>query len=175
MSTGFAFSGLFFIAIVAIGILALAFKVFRMLGERSSGVEVPSTPRNPEERELVQILTALGPIYAVKEYRAKHNCALKEAADAIKVLQNTGNLPIAGALSTSHPSSPRMDEADEERILLPILKNEGKIAAIKRYRELSGSGLAEAKARIEFLEERAPLLAAQSNAMPGHIPDELKD
>lgn len=174
MASSFAIGGLLLVTLVVLGVIVFVCKMAFIFATGSKPREIPHADRNGEERELAQVVTTIGKIDAIKAYRARHKCALVDAAAAIDSLIATGNLPQAHA-TISAPATPRISEADEERILLPILKNEGKIAAIKRYRELSGSGLAEAKARIEFLEERAPLLAAQSNAMPGHIPDELKD
>ncbi len=181
MSSHFALSGLLVVGLMVLLILFVCFRLGAALIQKSKSVrplEIPSVERTPEERELVQILTTIGKIDAIKAFRTRHNCALKDAAQAIDCLQATGKLPAGGApLALGQPgaeAAPRMSEEEEERILLPILDNEGKIAAIKRYREMSGSSLADAKARIEFLEERAPLLRASANeVMPGEIPDEL--
>jgi ribosomal protein L7/L12 len=172
-----AISSLLVVGLLALLILAVIVRAAIAIlnqAKTSRPLDVPHADRNAEERELVQILTAIGKIDAIKAYRERHKCALKDAAQAIDCLQATGKLPVAGAAIASAASTPRLSEEEEERILLPILDSEGKIAAIKRYREMSGSSLADAKARIEFLEERAPLLRGNaSEVMPGEIPDEL--
>jgi len=175
MAAGFALSSLLMIALVVFLAIGVVAKFVLSVSQGSQPVEIPHADRTPEEHELVQILTTVGKIHAIKSYRTTHKCGLKDAAQAIDCLQATGKLPVVEARSAEPVIAPTMSEEEEERIILPILESEGKIAAIKRYREITGSSLAHARARIEFIEERAPLIRASGNAaMPDQVPDELK-
>lgn len=100
--------------------------------------ELPSVDE-PLEAEVLRIARDSGKIDAIKHYREVTGAGLAEAKDAVEAM-------LAGrAASRSGPTS----SADQE--VLTIVRNQGKIAAIKRYRDLTGCGLREAKSAVEGL------------------------
>jgi ribosomal protein L7/L12 len=84
-------------------------------------------------------------IEAIKRYRELTNAGLKESKDAIE------------AVMDSMPRKVWLSHADalDDSQLRDYLKGGFTINAIKRYRELTGSGLLEAKRAIEnYIGER---------------------
>jgi ribosomal protein L7/L12 len=90
---------------------------------------------NQEIRALVR---SDGMIAAVKRYREATGCDLKTARDAVERLMVRGD----------HPRPP-VEHVEAE--VLAIAQTHGEIAAIKRYREATGCGLAKAKQAVEGL------------------------
>lgn len=78
-----------------------------------------------------------------------------------EVEERFGGAASAPAGATSPPSRARPSDSLHAD-LLELLRAGQKIEAIKRYRELTGLGLAEAKAAVEALERGAPLAPASS-------------
>lgn len=115
---------------------------------RSCGAELPGaqsqTTDGPEEdaltREVMQIARDQGMISAIKHYRETTGADLTEAKAAVEAM-------LAGPPGGAEA---RGGEAD----ILAIVRQHGKIAAIKRYRELTGSGLKEAKEAVEAMMAR---------------------
>jgi ribosomal protein L7/L12 len=62
-----------------------------------------------------------------------------------------GESPSAGGLVFASDAAPSVTAGDDPR-LLELIGSGQKIEAIKRYRELTGSGLAEAKDAVERIE-----------------------
>ena len=85
-------------------------------------------------------------IEAIKRVRAVTGMGLKEAKDYVEALPHAPPLgqlvPVGLAQAPTH---------DVEREARRLLKDGGKIAAIKRVRELTGLGLKEAKDYVESL------------------------
>jgi ribosomal protein L7/L12 len=92
------------------------------------------------------------------------------------VAAGTQNCPKCGAALPTDDTAPRSghssgtrpsgSSAVNESDLLSLLRQGKKIEAIKRYREQTGVGLAEAKSAVEMLESSGRLPAA-----PGSGPD----
>jgi len=109
-------------------------------------------------------------IDAIRYYRGLTGAGLKEAKDAVELIasggrpqlspkalqQLTGTLPADDGL-------PPAQRAELEQLLLAGKK----IQAIKRHRELTGSGLKEAKDAVESLE--AVLRSAYPLPFPGDV------
>ncbi len=101
-------------------------------------LEIPLEGASLED-QILRIARDSGKIDAIKHYREVTGAGLAEAKDAVEAL-------MAGGTTT--PSGPT-SSADQE--VLTIVRNQGKIAAIKRYRDLTGCGLREAKSAVEGL------------------------
>lgn len=83
-------------------------------------------------------------VEAVKRYRESTGCDLRTAKDAIDRMIATG-----GVAGHALPQSPPTEHLEAE--ILDIAKNQGKIAAIKRYREARGCGLKDAKEAVDSI------------------------
>jgi ribosomal protein L7/L12 len=96
-------------------------------------------------------------IEAIKRVRQLTGLGLKEAKDYVEALPLSGAIPPPPASANVAPAA----AADLSEVHL--LAHQGnKIAAIKRYRELTGVGLKEAKDYIEAMPAAGPLPALPS-------------
>jgi ribosomal protein L7/L12 len=104
----------------------------------------PATP--PADMAEARALALAGnKIAAIKRVRELTGLGLKEAKDMVEAWDVGGAMPTLPAAS---PAAPRGDMAEVRAILF----SGNKIAAIKRYRELTGVGLKEAKDAVERME-----------------------
>lgn len=116
-------------------------------------VPVAETP-DPEVRSLI---LAGRKIEAIKLYREQTGLGLREAKEAVDLLENTllgggpGSLFPAGGTQETPRGVPAMVAPDE--MVRGLVLEGKKIEAIKLYREQSGLGLREAKATIDLLEQ----------------------
>jgi ribosomal protein L7/L12 len=87
-------------------------------------------------------------IEAIKFYRGQTGAGLREAKDAVEAI-GRGERPV---------SVRRQDTRDLREEVRSLLERGQKIEAIKRYRELTGAGLKEAKDAVEAIprEQVAP-------------------
>lgn len=116
-------------------------------------LDVPSAPLPngttlPEyERTTIAELLARGQkIEAIKRYRTLTGVGLKEAKDAVEAWERAGS---ASDIPTATPSpAPGGDIAEVHA----LARSGKKIEAIKRYREITGVGLKEAKDAVERME-----------------------
>jgi len=92
--------------------------------------------------ELLRLLGEGRTIEAVRRYREATGVGLAEAKSAIDQL-------VAGLQSSPDAASESDDELTTE--VLELARTSGLIAAIKRYREATGSGLKDAKEAVEAL------------------------
>lgn len=129
-------------------------------------VEPEPQPAKPEPisdeglEELIRHEAAsVGLISAIKLYRMRTGVGLAEAKKAVDALVND-------ALSARNEVGENADEATGQILeeIQTCLSLNGKIAAIKRYRELTRAGLAEAKDVVESLERER--LVAKSGEGP---------
>ena len=85
-------------------------------------------------------------------------CDQTNPAGATRCASCGAELPAdeAAIASVSPASAGRQDDAGEafERRIVSVLETRGKIAAIKEYRESTGTGLKEAKDAVEALVAR---------------------
>jgi ribosomal protein L7/L12 len=135
-------------------VIVLGLAVF-VLARRWSEVPAPRvvTPPSPPARagrtpdEEIQDLLARGKkIEAIKRVRAVTGMGLKDAKDYVEALPHAP--PLGQVVPVGQVQPPTHDVETEARRLL---KDGGKIAAIKRVRELTGLGLKEAKDYIDSL------------------------
>lgn len=119
----------------------------------SCGAELPGAaeialPDNVSlEAEILQLLRDQGKIAAVKRLREATGSGLAEAKQAVEMIE------VGGTTSVPAPAT------GTEAAVLDIVRSQGKIAAIKRYRELTGCGLREAKSAVEGLMARTGIQA----------------
>ncbi len=115
--------------------------------------EPPEIPANSGKlNEMVQLVRDGKRIEAIKIYREIFGGGLAEAKAAIERLQATGRLD-APAAAVTHVEIPGLTEAQVNEIA-SILRSKNKIDAIKRYRQITNAGLAEAKNAVEFIEKQ---------------------
>jgi len=136
---------------VALGLclaVALAWKIANYdaparLRRSLAGASAPP----PSETGVRQLLATGNKIEAIKLLRQIRHIGLKEAKDAVDEMERSGRLPpaVPGA-PVPLPGAPA---ADAE--LSRLLDSGDLIGAIRRYRELTGCGLAEAKAAVDRL------------------------
>jgi ribosomal protein L7/L12 len=122
--------------------------------------QMPATSNDAPEsltREVEALLMQGKKIQAIKLYREQTGLGLREAKEAIDLIEN--------ALRMQGPTSYQAGSADPEtEIGLPVVEPPGaevrryvlegkKIQAIKLYREQTGLGLREAKEAIDRLEQ----------------------
>ncbi len=117
----------------------------------------PSQPLTPEqEAEIIELAQSQRLIEAIKRYRELTNASLAEAKAAVEALAAAP--PKLGA----EPKPQRaLGQPTIEVEILDMLRMGGaelKIPAIKRYRDATGVGLAEAKQAVEALGEKHGLL-----------------
>lgn len=147
--------------VIAGALLVLAFAVLMLrrawgssddVGRLRLDIPPPAAVRSvrplPEsERPAIVALLARGSkLEAIKRVRELTGLGLKEAKDMVEAWDVGGALP---ALPAATPATPRGDMAEVRAILF----GGNKIAAIKRYREITGAGLKEAKDAVERMEQ----------------------
>lgn len=101
-----------------------------------------ASPKRPAwHDEIDQLLANARKIEAIKVYREHMALGLKEAKDAID--------HWVSARSPAHASTPTPHDRFEG--VRALMQQHQKIQAVKLYRELTGVGLAEAKAAVEAM------------------------
>jgi ribosomal protein L7/L12 len=95
-------------------------------------------------------------IEAIKRYREQTGLGLREAKDAVDLMEKELYLPGATPPSFQHDpgieSTSRAREEPDEAVMRALQEGR-KIEAIKLYREQTGLGLREAKDAVERLEQ----------------------
>jgi ribosomal protein L7/L12 len=91
------------------------------------------------EAEIRRLLEDGRKIEAIQHYRDHTGAGLKEAKEAVEMLEREGRLPVA-----ERRGLPNVSEE-----IVSLLEQGRKIEAIKLYREQSGAGLKEAKEAVE--------------------------
>jgi ribosomal protein L7/L12 len=144
---------------IALAVLAVVVTVIvlrRSWGSSLSNIPEPSLitptkvlPRplaNPDLAEIVTLLTRGNKIEAIKRVRELTGLGLKEAKDYVEAMPSNRPLPTLPSRSTT-PQAGAGDLAE-----VHALAQQGhKIEAIKRYRQLTGVGLKEAKDYVDRL------------------------
>lgn len=111
--------------------------------------ELKRAPIDPlSDAELIELLRAGKKIEAIKRYRELYGAGLADAKQAIEELFDS---------DLSRPASPETSPAangnfSQDPEILAFMRQGNTIQAIKRYRELSGVGLKEAKDFIDQLD-----------------------
>lgn len=124
------------------------------------------------EAEVLHLLTTQGKIQAIKFYREQTGIGLTEAKEAVEAIEanHPHNLRPGQQYETDFESP---DDLEVE--VLHILAAQGKIQAIKFYREQTGMGLKEAKETVEAIEAgRSPgIHPRQLSAPTFEVPEDL--
>lgn len=105
--------------------------------------QVPDTATPELEKQIQDLLAHGKKIEAIKRLREETGAGLKEAKDAVEAME------IGRPLSTL----PTHDQESLRHEVAELLQNQGKIDAIKRFREYTGAGLKEAKDAVEAIEQ----------------------
>jgi ribosomal protein L7/L12/outer membrane protein assembly factor BamB len=109
-------------------------------------------------REIGRLVRQGQKTEAINLYRELLGTELKEAEDAIEQLAAGKAIALThSSVQTSKDSPFPVQNAQVEAEIRQILQDSGKIAAIKRYREIFNCGLMEAKIAVEFLEKNGHL------------------
>lgn len=122
----------------------------------SCGAELPvhAAPENRPslETELLALLDTGNVIGAIKRHREATGMGLAESKRLVEALQATGSLDTASATTKS-------DAPALEAEVLGVLSRDGKIAAVKVYRDRTKVGLKEAKEAVEAIAARHGVVA----------------
>ncbi len=105
----------------------------------------PGKPDEDSESELTRLLQAGRKLEAIKRFRELTGAGLKEAKDAVEAILQGRPFPLPGK-----------PDQGFERELTELLQAGRKLEAIKRFRELTGAGLKEAKDAVEAIEQGRP-------------------
>ena len=123
--------------------------------------------KNLTSDELDQVRSAINSgdkIQAIKLFHEFSGSGLAEAKKLVEALPNGADpAELFSSRSNLLASPPLLDETQVAQVVT-ALENEGKISAIKLYRELTGTGLAEAKKAVESIEADLLPTAASSSA-----------
>lgn len=99
---------------------------------------------NEELQSEIRALLAEGKkIDAIRVLREKTGASLLLAKQAVEAIESGGD-------SLGRLAGRGLSEEDEQQ-LVNVLKQDGKIAAIKRHREITGATLVDAKQAVEAL------------------------
>jgi ribosomal protein L7/L12 len=118
---------------------------------RAELLRSPETETPPLDEGLSDLIKSGQKIRAVKVYRERTGCGLKEAVDAIETLQRGET-----------ESAPNADATSLDPDVLSLLRQGKKIQAIKLYRDKTRAGLAESKAAVEALGKEHGIQAQAS-------------
>jgi ribosomal protein L7/L12 len=142
------------VLLIGIGVLFLLVcaGIFLVQSARR-GVEVvnlrPPTPGQPQlkaDASPEELLRAGKKIEAIKRYRELTGASLKEAKDAVEMVES-------GRSATLPPKSALLRQVNDSEIEAQI-RSGHLIDAIKLYREKNGVGLKEAKDAVEAWRDR---------------------
>lgn len=106
--------------------------------------------------QVLALLSSGSKIEAIKVYREATGVGLAEAKSAVEALERNQVIATSGTV-----------DSDLEAELLPILRNQGLIPAIKVYRERTGTGLKESKDAVEAIAARHGIVASRSTGCAG--------
>ncbi len=94
------------------------------------------------DAEIEELARSGKKIAAIKAYRERHRCGLKEAKDAIDGFLHGG--PVLAPLRRTD-----LNQSATSGQIDALIRGGQKIEAIKLYRELHGDGLKESKEAVE--------------------------
>jgi LSD1 subclass zinc finger protein len=139
---------------------------------------IPGLPSAQETSPLAELeeIRALAQggnlVEAIRRFRELYGVGLKEAKDAVEALA-AGKVIEVNQIFAAPVTAKVTGEALNE--VLELLRSGDKIAAIKRYREITDAGLAEAKEAVEKIEAGLTGIPVPPRAgMPGSIPMQQK-
>ena len=149
------------LTLVAIALAVLAVIVTVVVLRRSWGSSLPSEPHRPSVEQPVVLVRSIGEpdmaevaallargnkIEAIKRVRALTGLGLKEAKDYVESIPAGPPLPPLPSAELTQPAA-----SDTLAEVQSLAARGQKLEAIKRYRELTGVGLKEAKDYVDRL------------------------
>ncbi len=141
---------------VVLGLLILVWIVLRLARQSASSptshrpAPLPSVPPDVVD-EALRILRDGNKIAAIKHVRERTGLGLKEAKDVVEAAERGERQRIPAAPAATPAAADASDGALHDDELRALLADGQKIEAIKRVREHTGWGLAEAKDYVEGL------------------------
>jgi ribosomal protein L7/L12/DNA-binding beta-propeller fold protein YncE len=101
--------------------------------------------------EIQRLIQSGQKIYAIKLFRETFGVGLKEAKDAVDAMEEGKSIDISG-MQVKTSSLNLQSNAESIAEIQRLLQGGQKIEAIKRFREMTGVGLKEAKDAVEAIE-----------------------
>jgi len=111
------------------------------------------------EAEIRELLVLGDKIAAIKRYREATGGGLAEAKTAVEFMESVGSVP-----ERLQPDNP-----DLTHQIVNLLGRGEKIAAVKLYREQTGSGLKEAKEAVERIGQQHGIPASSGAGCLGIV------
>jgi ribosomal protein L7/L12/DNA-binding beta-propeller fold protein YncE len=101
--------------------------------------------------EIQRLIQSGQKIYAIKLFRETFGVGLKEAKDAVDAMEEGKSIDLSGMLVKTSATG-LQSNAQSLAEIQGLLRSGQKIEAIKRFREMTGVGLKEAKDAVEAIE-----------------------
>ncbi len=127
---------------IALGVLAVVVLYGVVRGGGKAQEPTAFGTAAPDDGSVDSALSSGQKIEAIRRYREQHGVGLKEAREAVEAVERGEAVP--------GPAQVAPTSVDPE--LRDLIGAGRKIAAIKRYRELHGVGLKEAKEAVEAIQ-----------------------
>lgn len=104
--------------------------------------------------EIQRLIQSGQKIYAIKEFRETFGVGLKEAKDAVDAMEAGKSIDLSGmqVITSATASAGFQSSAENLDEIQRLLRGGSKIEAIKRFREMTGVGLKEAKDAVDAIE-----------------------
>lgn len=121
--------------------------------------------------EIQRLIQRGNKIQAIKVFRETFGVGLKEAKDAVDAMEAGRSIDLSGMQIVSSAPVNLRSNAENIAEIRRLAQSGNKIEAIKRFREMTGVGLKEAKDAVEAIErgENLDISKMQSNAASAQI------
>ena len=125
-------------------------------------------------KEVKQLVQNGKMLEAIKLYREITNVGLKEAKDAVEAIQRGEPIQINNIVTSNIAGT--TNQAEQMKDVVRLIKEGNKIEAIKKFRQIYGVGLKEAKDAIDGMDTTisynggTPLPSSYKPAMPSTPP-----
>ncbi len=112
-----------------------------------------TTDQAEKMKQVVRLIKEGNKIEAIKAFREATGVGLKEAKEAVEAIESNRSTTI-NTVTTSMPytTTPATLQAAEMQDVIRLVQSGNKIEAIKKFRELYGVGLKEAKDVIDGMD-----------------------
>jgi ribosomal protein L7/L12 len=140
--------------------------VFGGVGNLDFGDLSPLTGKALKIAEIQRLIQSKQKIYAIKLFRETFGVGLKEAKDAVDAMEEGKSIDISGMRVVTSAPAGVQSNAENTAEIQRLLRGGSKIEAIRRFREMTGVGLNEAKDAVEAVErgENLDISRMQANA-----------
>lgn len=122
----------------------------------ASNSDCPPLDAATLQNQVLSLLSKGSKIEAIKVFREATGVGLAEAKAAVEALERSQMIAMSGTV-----------DSDVEAEVLPILKQQGLIPAIKVYRERTGTGLKESKDAVEAIAAKHGIVASRTTGCAG--------